>query len=275
MSANLSMAQELEKIAFCKVAFIHGDPQALAVAQQRISELWCQLLTMYLLYWDAHWKAEGPQQQGDHQLFSRLYGEVSWQLDGLAEKFIGYFGAQAFSLPEFVNAAAQKLAELMSSGEDYVHMSMTVEDEFQSLLRQAHGELTQLGVLPLGFDDWLMATASSFEQHSYLLQQRAVGGADDMAQLEAQEAAADPKLLNPKAAAKPKGKEKKAEDLTKLSSFLSFFTKKAPGALEQGADLMKKVHSIAPSRTGMESAQAQLKLMKNRKSFGMPAMGNT
>lgn len=162
-----------EKRSHVKLAFLQGQPQTVMIAQQRMLEIWSQLETMVLLYQDGHWKASGLAQNGDHELFSRLYTRCLRALDEIAEKIHGYFGNQGFSLPTAVSMVMQGLQQLYASGEDHVYMGLSAEDQFQALLKQTHAELTKLGVLPLGLDDWLMSTASDFEVHSYLLQQRA------------------------------------------------------------------------------------------------------
>lgn len=158
-----------------KVAFLQGDPQAMQVAQQRMVEIWAQLMTLYVLYWDGHWKASGPNQNADHELFTRLYGSTLKPIDEIAEKIHGYFGNGGFSLPQTMQMVSGNLAQLYARGEDHVHLGLLAEDYFQALLKQTYEELKKLGVMPLGLDDWLMATASEFETHSYLLQQRAAG----------------------------------------------------------------------------------------------------
>lgn len=158
-----------------KKAFVQGDPNATSIMQQRMGEIWSHLLSMYLLYWDGHWKSAGDSQYGDHQLFDRLYSDVVKYLDEIAEKTHGYYGNNGFLLPQLMGLATQKLTELFSTGEDHLHMGMALEDQLQALLKGAHEELTKLGVLPLGLDDWLMGLASDFEAHSYLLQQRCAG----------------------------------------------------------------------------------------------------
>lgn len=155
-----------------KRAFLQGQPQAVMIAQQRMTEVWAQLEAMVLLYQDGHWKASGLAQNGDHELFSRLYSRCQKGLDEIAEKIHGYFGNQGFSLPAALSISQQVLQQLFASGEDHIHMGLTAEDQFQALLKQTHAELGKLGVMPLGLDDWLMSTASDFEIHSYLLQQR-------------------------------------------------------------------------------------------------------
>lgn len=155
-----------------KTAFLQGPPDAVMVAQQRMTEIWAQLEAMVLLYQDGHWKASGLAQNGDHELFSRLYNRCQKGLDEIAEKIHGYFGNQGFSLPAALSISQQVLQQLFASGEDHIHMGLTAEDQFQALLKHTHMELGKLGVLPLGLDDWLMSTASDFDVHSYLLQQR-------------------------------------------------------------------------------------------------------
>lgn len=56
------------------------------------SGMLCQLLGMLLAmrqnYHSSHWQVGGPNFYGDHQLFERLYGSVSDEIDTLAEKLV-------------------------------------------------------------------------------------------------------------------------------------------------------------------------------------------
>lgn len=222
-----------------KKAFLQGDPQAKQIAQQRMIEIWVRLMILYMLYWDGHWKSAGPMQNADHALFAKLYGDTTGPIDQISEKIHGYFGNEGFSLPQAMAMVMQGLQELYSSGEDHVNMGLLAEDYFQAHLRQTHQELTQLGVLPLGLDDWLMATASDFETHGYLLQQRASA-------------------------------VRSLQKIKTAGLWQSFFGSpaRAATASETSTQLLKNMN--LPKR----SPEDTLKLMKERHRLGMPLRDN-
>jgi DNA-binding ferritin-like protein len=129
------------------------------------------LLGQYLLYYNAHWRSSGNPYYGDHLLFERLYGDIVCELDTMAEKIMGYNG-DAIDIVEINRIATSKLQKWTTSG-DFVAQGLASEADMQSTFKLYYDELKEMGAMPMGLDDFLMAVASTHDSHEYLLQQRA------------------------------------------------------------------------------------------------------
>lgn len=129
------------------------------------------LVSQYLLYYQAHWKSQGEPFYADHLLFERLYDGVKCELDSLAEKIIGYNGTDAIDIVELSKLITSNLTE-WTSASNLIQQGLASESIMQSRFKENHAKLKEMGDLPMGLDDYLMATASSHDTHQYLLQQR-------------------------------------------------------------------------------------------------------
>ena len=121
-------------------------------------------------YQTTHWQIGGNSFYGNHLLFSRLYEGLGDQIDGFAEKMVGYLGVQAVdpirSL-DITRAWIDRWAAL----ECPFKRGLLAEEDFQTVTKRLKQALDDAGALTLGMDDWLAATASAHETHTYLLQQ--------------------------------------------------------------------------------------------------------
>jgi DNA-binding ferritin-like protein len=128
------------------------------------------LRAQYLSYQTSHWQVVGGSFYGNHLLFERLYKSVQDQVDELAEKIVGYVGIEAVEL-----AAQLEKIHLMcgSWGRISCHHKRGIQSEadLQAALKIAYDTIKGAGMMTLGLDDWLLATANAHEENTYLLQQ--------------------------------------------------------------------------------------------------------
>ena len=130
------------------------------------------LRAQYWLYQTAHWQVRGTGFYGDHELFQRLYEGVQAEVDVLAEKLVGYFGSEAVDAVAALGIMQAEVQGWAAGTQCPYRRALRAEQQFQALLKAAYEMMKADADLPLGLDDWLMATASSHETHIYLLQQR-------------------------------------------------------------------------------------------------------
>lgn len=140
----------------------------LAVLQQLLA----RMRALFFIHWTAHWQASGPQEYGDHQLFSRLYEAIDDEIDGLAEKMVASFGNDAVDLNRGVLQMAKVISSTPGKG---VARCLAAEKAFQTWLKAAYEELEKSGDMSLGMDNFLQGIADKHETHVYLLQQRVRG----------------------------------------------------------------------------------------------------
>jgi hypothetical protein len=90
------------------------------------------------------------------------------QIDDIAEKTVGYFGpsgVDAFYQIERLEFWVKRY----DGSNDVLTTLLCLEEDFQVLLRDVY-DLFKANRMPLGLDDWLMATASAHDSNMYLLQ---------------------------------------------------------------------------------------------------------
>lgn len=130
------------------------------------------LLGQYLLYYQAHWLSQGESYYADHMLFERLYEGVQGEIDGLAEKILGYNGFDAIDIVEVNQIATRKLSK-WTTNSDLLKQALNAEEDLQTSFKEHYDALDEMDALPLGLDDFIQALSSSHDTHQYLLQQRA------------------------------------------------------------------------------------------------------
>jgi hypothetical protein len=123
-----------------------------------------------LSYQTSHWQARGPNYYGNHLLFERLYGSVQAEIDAIGEKLVGYFGVPAVDL-EVSLTLINDMIERWHAEEDMVRRGLLSEQELQKALSFVFDVWPERSPMPIGLDDWLMATANAHESNIYLLQQ--------------------------------------------------------------------------------------------------------
>ena len=152
-----------------KRAFLEASPETKKLSRDLMHEMLELLLGMYLLYYELHWKYRS--RYGDHLLFERLYESVQKEIDTLAEKLIGYHGPDELELIELVAGANEFIKKWTVGNEDFTGQALSAEKTLQSLFDKNYKVMKSKGVLPMGFDDFIMAACNDHETHTYLLQQ--------------------------------------------------------------------------------------------------------
>ncbi len=136
--------------------------------QDLLKELLAFLRAQSWLLLNLHWTVKGTDFYELHLLFERLYGALGGQIDGLAEKIVGYYGVEAVEMNDSMSRAQKWLKEWKGEAVD---AALSSEKQLQTLIRQTYEAMKEKKELSLGLDDFLMALASDHETHLYLLGQ--------------------------------------------------------------------------------------------------------
>lgn len=153
-----------------RTAYMTGSREQTAVVVKHLAHLLSYLRAMYLSYQTSHWQTKGPVYYGNHLLFQRLYESVQAEIDTLAEKMVGYFGSAGVNLDGQVDLIST-IAQAFSRIPDHHQRGLESEAGLQRHLKSAYDAIKESGLMTLGLDDFLMATASAHETNMYLLQQ--------------------------------------------------------------------------------------------------------
>lgn len=127
-----------------------------------------RLLAMY--YQTAHWQVKGSLFYQDHLLFERLYNAVNEEIDGVAERAVGFTGDRStVNLNESLKLMAEasiKLPFECSENIHYVTAALALEKDLLDYLEknQDYGSA--------GVKDLLAGLANAHESNVYLLKQR-------------------------------------------------------------------------------------------------------
>jgi len=151
-----------------KTAYL--DPARGEAVKHFLSHILAALRAQYLSYQTSHWQSKGPAYYGNHLLFQRLYESVQEEIDAVAEKLVGYTGIDSVNLPaqiELIEAYCSRWCQI----ENLHERGLQSEKDMQKLFKSTYDNLKAQGSLPLGLDDFLMATANAHETNAYLLQQ--------------------------------------------------------------------------------------------------------
>lgn len=150
----------------------YGDVQTEKNAAEIMATLLGHMKALYWFHWTAHWQTAGSY--GDHLLFERMKDAVEGEIDSLAEKIVGYYGAHVVEPWHVLQHEHQGMAP-EGSGEDLLGTALSMERGFQQFLSAVYDMLGNLEMLPIGLDDYLQAVANTHDAHVFLLQQR-LGG---------------------------------------------------------------------------------------------------
>jgi starvation-inducible DNA-binding protein len=134
-------------------------------------DLLAMLLALHWNYWTAHWQAKGASFYADHLLFQRLYEGLVTEIDGMAEKMVGTYGAESVCGLDSIGRAHKRLAGWHAVSGSF-ERALVSEAEFQELLGQVRTMLDSNGALTLGLDNFLQGLADVHETNVYLLRQR-------------------------------------------------------------------------------------------------------
>lgn len=128
--------------------------------------LWSHLRASHHVYWTLHWQSRGPNFYGDHELFERLYGERTSEIDSLAEMIASHYGADKLD-PLVAWKAAQSVIEAMLTAASPVaiaHMTVAAAEAADAACVEA--------AAPAGTRNLVSGISTSNLSALYLLQQR-------------------------------------------------------------------------------------------------------
>jgi len=153
-----------------KRAYLNATPMQREVVRRLLCDVLGCLRAQYLSYQTSHWQVVGQSFYGNHLLFARLYESVQAQVDGLAEKLVGYLGREVVSLDHQIKHIAAYTMR-WSQIDCHHKRGLQSEADLQAALKRSYDGIKQVNAMTLGLDDWIMATANAHEENEYLLQQ--------------------------------------------------------------------------------------------------------
>jgi len=155
-----------------KVAVIMATDEQKEFIKEGMLDLLGMLRGLYHVHQHAHWTVSGEPYYGDHLMFQRLYEGIGDEIDTVAEKTAAYLGFDVLNASDIVTRT-QTWVDKWGETPDVYQRSIAAEQDFQDYAKKFYSQLEDMGVLTLGFDDFIMAAANSHETYQYLLQQRA------------------------------------------------------------------------------------------------------
>jgi DNA-binding ferritin-like protein len=158
-----------------KQAYLNATPMQREVVRRLLCDVLACLRAQALSYQTSHWQVVGQSFYGNHLLFQRLYESVQGQVDGLAEKIVGYLGRQIVGL-EYQMKHVWGYTQRWSQIDCHHKRGLQSEADLQASLKRAYDGIKQVKAMTLGLDDWIMATANAHEENEYLLQQALTPG---------------------------------------------------------------------------------------------------
>jgi DNA-binding ferritin-like protein len=157
-----------------KRAYMDASPSQREVVRRHLCTLLAVLRTQSMSYQTSHWQSSGATYYSDHLLFQRLYESVGDQVDQLAEKIVGFLGADPVSL-ELQVPLMHQMSHQWAKESNPHRRGLLSEKSLQRCLKASYDAIKAASAMTLGLDDWLMAAASAHEENQYLLQQVIAG----------------------------------------------------------------------------------------------------
>lgn len=145
---------------------------------KRLSQWLGMLRGMQLWFHGAHHVTRGASFVGDHiDIFGRIYVAIQDEIDGAVEKAVGATGDEGIACPMHITKMALQVLQSYPSPPAISSLAMAavgleIERNYVELVEQMFAELEEAGMLSLGLNDMLAASANVHEGHGYLLQQR-------------------------------------------------------------------------------------------------------
>ena len=135
------------------------------------------LRASYVWFHSAHHATRGVSFSGDHvNLYARIYGFFSEQIDGVIEKGIAQVGIELACPKEQLAAATQIVCEYPSpssiSPTAIAATGLCMVKDLIEFLEEQFTCLETCGALSLGLNDLMAAHANGIEDFVYLLKQR-------------------------------------------------------------------------------------------------------
>lgn len=144
----------------------------------RLSQYLGMLRAMHLWFHGAHHVTRGAAFGGDHvDVFGRIYEAIQAEMDGAIEKAVGVTDDEGIACPAHITELALQAMRNYPSPPAISSLAMAavgleMEKHYIEMVTQMFEELESQGVLSLGLNDFLAASANAHETHVYLLQQR-------------------------------------------------------------------------------------------------------
>ena len=138
------------------------------------------LRALHMWFHAAHHVVTGTSFAGDHaSLYDRIYTSIQDEVDGAIEKVIGLTGDGNVACPQDIGARALKIlnnypspTRLSSRGISLAGLQM--EKDYLDFITSVFYDMDDRGVLSIGLNDQLAASANSHETFIYLLNQRSL-----------------------------------------------------------------------------------------------------
>lgn len=135
------------------------------------------LRAAYVWFHSAHHATRGVSFSGDHvNLYPKIYGFFSEQIDGVIEKGVAQVGMELTCPQEQLAAAAQIACVYPSpasvSPTAIAATGLCMVQDIVQFLEEQFKCLEECGALSLGLNDMLAAHANGIEDFIYLLKQR-------------------------------------------------------------------------------------------------------
>ena len=133
---------------------------------------------LHLWLHGAHNVTRGAGFAGDHvHIYGEMYTQIQQDIDGLIEKAVGIFEDETLACPTGITVrAAEILAEYPSpaglSALAIAASAKSLVKAYIAFLGHVKSELSELGALTLGLEDYIGSAANQYEDYVYLLQQR-------------------------------------------------------------------------------------------------------
>lgn len=145
-------------------------------ALEQLKELLAVLRAAYETYRTSHWQATGEGYYGDHLMLQRIYEDAEKAVDQVAERTVGYYGAQSVDLADQAERVRTWSATF---GRETcpVKASLLAARAVRDQLVESYDAIRADRQMSLGLDDLLMTLASKNDEHQYLLQQALEGRA--------------------------------------------------------------------------------------------------
>jgi len=146
-------------------------------AEEMLLDLLGMLRAQHWMYWTTHWTVGGKAFYGGHLLFQRLYdGEddddegLEDDVDGLAEKIVGFFGADAVTSIDTMARAAGWILKWADT-ENPFDRALEAEQDLLDYIATMKEVLDGTEVWTLGLDAFVSELGNRHETNQYLLGQ--------------------------------------------------------------------------------------------------------
>ena len=170
--ASQRASQEHEDMSNGNMMSGHGEDLGEELAYHIV---WIRTLSIWFQH--AHWSTSGRTSYGDHLLYERIYNEITEELDGLAEKAIGFTSTRTVDTHMHSKLLAEMLCAYPSPSRAneatmIASTGLAIINDYIDTVNETYKSLKSAGKMSMGLDDYLMALVNKLEGFLYLLKQR-------------------------------------------------------------------------------------------------------